>query len=179
MGDETVLCPHCGSENVPGEDLCESCRHDLTHLNVPRGTTALQQHLLEDPVTVLPLRPPVLTPPHARLQDVLGPMRDQGVGAILIVDGRQPVGIFTERDYLYRVLLQKVDMRHTPVSQVMTPSPVTIQPAHSLAFALREMALGRYRHLPVLTDQQECLGILSADGILSYIVDHLDGEEGS
>ena len=101
-------------------------------------------------------------------------MRENAVGAVVIRYGQHITGIFTERDYLYRLALHEMDFQRTPIRTVMIPSPVTVNLSHSLAFALREMTLGRYRHLLVLDEQDQCVGILSADGILQYLLDHLE-----
>ncbi|RMH33642.1 MAG: CBS domain-containing protein, partial [Nitrospirae bacterium] len=104
------------------------------------------------------------------LQEVLHLMRERKAGAVLVAEREQVMGIVTERDYLYRVALHDRDLETTPVTSVMTASPVTLTPNHSLAFALREMALGRYRHLPIMDDHHRCLGILSAQAILAYVL---------
>ena len=173
MGSAMILCPDCGWENLPGADLCESCTHDLTHLNLHRETAPIQQRIIQDSVASLFLRPPVVVQPETAIHEVLQKMREKAVGAVVIKEGQHITGIFTERDFLYRIALHDLDLHVTPIGEVMTPSPVLINLSHSLAFALREMALGGYRHLPVVNDQNHCVGILSADGILRYLIDHL------
>ncbi len=177
MGSAMILCPDCGWENLPGADLCESCTHDLTHLTLHRETAPIQKRIIHDSIASLFLRPPVIVQPETALQEVLRKMREQSVGAVVIQEGRHLTGIFTERDFLYRIALRDLDLQQTPVQTAMTASPVTVNLSHSLAFALREMALGRYRHLPVVNDQNHCVGILSADGILRYLIDHLEERE--
>ena len=171
-----ILCPDCGGENLPGADLCESCSHDLTHLYLQRATAPIQKLIVQNSIASIRLRPPLEVLPETVLYEVLKKMRQQAVGAVVIRKGRHLSGIFTERDFLYRIALRDLDLYRTPIRAVMTPSPVTINLSHSLAFALREMALGRYRHLPVMDEQDHCVGILSADGILNYLIDHLDAE---
>ena len=174
MGVETIACPDCGWANLPGEDRCESCTHDLTHLNQQRETEPIQKWIIQDSIVSLSLRPPIVVPPDTMLVEVLNKMREHAVGAVVIREGQHISGIFTERDFLYRIALHNLDFYHTPIRTVMTASPVTVNLSHSLAFALREMTLGRYRHLPVLDEQDQCVGILSADGILQYLLDHLE-----
>ena len=176
MGVAMILCPDCGMENLPGADRCESCSHDLTYLYLQRETAPIQKRIIQDSIASLKLRPPIEVLPETVLYEVLKAMRKQAVGAVVIREGRHLSGIFTERDFLYRIALRDLDLSRTPIRAVMTPSPVTINLSHSLAFALREMALGRYRHLPVMDERDYCVGLLSADGILSYLIDHLDAE---
>ncbi|RMH05646.1 MAG: CBS domain-containing protein [Nitrospirae bacterium] len=176
MSGATMVCPDCGSANLPGADCCAACHHDLTLLSFPQGIAPAEQRLLENSINHLSLRPPLVVPPDMTLQDVLQAMCTHRVGAVVIGDTQQIQGIFTERDYLYRVLLQPLDLSRTPVREVMTRSPVTVKPSQSLAFALREMTLGRYRHLPVLNAQNQCLGILSADHVLRYLLEMMEAE---
>lgn len=174
MGVETIACPDCGWENLPGVDFCESCTHDLTHLNLHRETVPIQRRIIQDSISALSLRPPIVVTPETILYEVLKKMRENAVGAVVIQEGQHITGIFTERDYLYRIALHNLDLKGIPIGEVMTPSPVLVNLSHALAFALREMAMGRYRHLPVVDDHNQCVGILSADGILNYLIDHLD-----
>src|SRR5512135_930951 len=76
-------------------------------------------------------------------------MKRHNVGAILVVDGTRLIGIFTERDALFRVLAAGRDPGTTPLAAVMTPQPQTIHPDEPFLNALRMMHKGGFRHLPV------------------------------
>lgn len=167
----TSICPACGWHNVQGAELCESCTYDLTGLSDRHERSPIEWQLLQQPVTVLSLQPPLIASPHASLHEVLDSMREHNASAVLIVEHEQVLGIFTERDYLYRVALQNWNLGVVPVHTVMTASPVMLTTSHSLAFALREMALGRYRHLPIMDEHHRCLGMLSAQAILECLLD--------
>ncbi len=79
-------------------------------------------------------------------------MKQRNVGAMMVVDGDgRLVGMFTERDALFRVLSAGLD-GDTPLSAVMTPNPRTISPERSFAHALGFMHEGKFRHLPVVED---------------------------
>ncbi len=88
-------------------------------------------------------------------------MKQQNVGALLVVDGSRLCGIFTERDALFRVLAEGRDPGATRVGQVMTPQPQTIHPDRPFLDALRIMHKGRFRHLPVVEDERP-LGMVSS-----------------
>ncbi len=77
-------------------------------------------------------------------------MKQRNVGAMMVVDGGKLVGVFTERDALFRVLAAGLDGAVTPLSAVMTANPRTISPDRSFAHALGFMHEGRFRHLPVV-----------------------------
>jgi CBS domain-containing protein len=88
-------------------------------------------------------------------------MKQQNIGALLVVDGSKLCGIFTERDALFRVLAEGRDPGATRLSQVMTPQPQTIHPDQPFLDALRMMHKGRFRHLPVVEDERP-LGMVSS-----------------
>ena len=75
-------------------------------------------------------------------------MKARDVGALMVVDGTRLVGIFTERDALFRVLAEGRDPQATQLGEVMTTQPPTIHPDAPFIEALRIMHRGRFRHLP-------------------------------
>jgi CBS domain-containing protein len=77
-------------------------------------------------------------------------MKQQNIGALLVVDGSRLIGIFTERDALFRVLAQGRDPMNTRLADVMTTQPQTIHPDEPFLRALRIMDEGGFRHLPVV-----------------------------
>lgn len=87
-------------------------------------------------------------------------MKQRNVGAMMVVDNGKLVGMFTERDALFRVLAAGLDVSATPLSAVMTKSPKTISPDRSFAHALGFMHEGRFRHLPVVENGQP-VGMIS------------------
>jgi CBS domain-containing protein len=88
-------------------------------------------------------------------------MKQHGKGALLVVDGTRLIGIFTERDALFRVVAQGRDAKATPLSEVMTPQPQTIHPDEPFLNAMRMMHKGGFRHLPVVEFDRP-LGMLSS-----------------
>ena len=87
-------------------------------------------------------------------------MQEQNIGALLVVDGSRLIGIFTERDALFRVLAAGRDPAATRLAEVMTPQPQTIHPDEPFLHALRIMHKGGFRHLPV-TEFDRPLGVVS------------------
>jgi CBS domain-containing protein len=77
-------------------------------------------------------------------------MKSHGLGAILVLENGQLMGIFTERDALFRVAAAGLDSNTTSVGEVMTANPVTIGPDKPFADALNIMHEGRFRHVPVV-----------------------------
>ena len=92
---------------------------------------------------------PITAPKTATVLDAALLMKKENIGAILVVDGTRLIGIFTERDALFRVLAAGRDPGTTPLATVMTPQPQTIHPDEPFLNALRMMHKGGFRHLPV------------------------------
>ena len=117
-----------------------------------------------------------ITPrPHARVDvdaplfKVVEEMKAQNRGAILVEDEGALVGIFTERDLLSRIDHSDPLWSHTLVKDVMTPHPMVIRRADSLAEAMRRLVEGRRRHLPIVDDRGHVLGMISIRDILTFI----------
>lgn len=79
-------------------------------------------------------------------------MAQKNVGALLIVDGRQLIGIFTERDALTRVIAAGRDPAATTLGEVMTPDPVCVDPNEIFGRVLLLMHDHGFRHVPVVED---------------------------
>jgi CBS domain-containing protein len=88
-------------------------------------------------------------------------MKQHDVGAVLVVEDSRLVGIFTERDALFRVVADGRDVQHTRLSEVMTRSPQTVHPEKSFADALHIMHAGGFRHVPVVENGRP-VGMISA-----------------
>jgi CBS domain-containing protein len=93
--------------------------------------------------------------------DAVRAMNEVRVGSVLVMDGDDLVGIFTERDVLTRVLDGGVDPATTPVSEVMTSEVVTVGPQLTVEEAMAVVTQERCRHLPVMEDNK-LLGLVSA-----------------
>jgi CBS domain-containing protein len=101
---------------------------------------------------------------------VLQLLRAQRTGAVLICDGVKLVGIFTERDALK--MMASGDDLEMPVRKVMSSQPATIAATATVGEAIRVMAQGGYRHLPIVDQGDKPTGVLAVHGIVRYLVDH-------
>lgn len=88
-------------------------------------------------------------------------MAAESIGAVMVVDQGELIGIFTERDALYRVIAKGLDPHATPLREVMTPEPFTIAPHKTYGHALVLMQENGFRHVPVIEDGKP-IGIVSA-----------------
>jgi len=92
-------------------------------------------------------------------------MVKKNVGAILVVEEKRLVGIFTERDAVFRVIAEDRDPRATRLDEVMTREPRTISPEETFGVALLMMHEGGFRHVPVVKNG-EPVGIVSSRSAL-------------
>lgn len=130
----------------------------------------LARNLKIESVSRLNPTPPWHVTPEQSVAEAAQLMREKSVGCVLVCVDRKIVGIFTERDLMRRVMAVGKPLT-SPVSESMTPDPVTVHPKDSIAAAVRRMEEGGYRHLPVVVDDRP-VGILSVKRIVHYLVEH-------
>jgi len=107
----------------------------------------------------------VVASPEASVSEAVRLMRDGKVGAVLVVKEAKLVGIFTERDAVYRVMAESRDPQRTVIGEVMTPEPITVSPDESFGYALLLMHEKGFRHAPVVEDGRP-VGVVSARNAL-------------
>lgn len=90
--------------------------------------------------------------PKSTVFDTISRMVEHNVGAICVVQGGELLGIFTERDYLRRIILQGRASKTTRVEEVMTADVVCATPDHTADDCMALMTEKKCRHLPVLRD---------------------------
>ncbi len=101
--------------------------------------------------------------PAATVHEAACVMTRANCGSVLVIDrGSQLLGIVTERDLMTRVLAKSVDPAVTPLSRIMTASPVCVKPDLKVADAVLIMIERGFRHLPVVADNGRILGVFSA-----------------
>ena len=96
-------------------------------------------------------------------------MQDRKVGALLVVDDGKPVGIFTERDVMTRVVTCECNPAEATVSEVMTSNLVAVGPDTTVQQAMAIVSEKRVRHLPVMKGD-ELLGIVSSGDLTHWVV---------
>ncbi|MDD3179836.1 MAG: CBS domain-containing protein [Opitutaceae bacterium] len=99
-------------------------------------------------------------PTSLTIAEAVHEMNRQAIGSVLVMADDRIAGIFTERDVLRRVVVSDIDPKTTPVSKVMTPQVMTINPRVTVQEVMNAFAEKRIRHLPVVQNGQ-LLGIIS------------------
>lgn len=102
----------------------------------------------------------------------LGVMAEHEIGAVLVLEDQQLVGILTERDYARRVVLLGRSSKDSQIRDVMTAIVVCVSPERSVDECMALMTDKRVRHLPVI-DQNQVIGLISiGDLVKAMIADH-------
>jgi CBS domain-containing protein len=164
-----MICPTCGWDNLPGNEECSHCQQDLTPLDRPVAQNRVERSLMEDRVAALRPKPPITVAPTATVQQAIAIMLTHNLGTVLVVDGAgKLLGILSERDLLKKVAPLPDPYAELLVEDFMTVKPQTVTAEDSLAFALHQMDVGGYRHLPVL-DEGKPAGVVSVRDMLRHI----------
>jgi CBS domain-containing protein len=101
------------------------------------------------------------TEPHATVFEAAAQMNHDKIGSLLVLDRGRPAGIITERDILGRVVAQHRDADLTRVEEVMTTELVCGRLHTTLEEARHVMKNRRIRHMPVIDDNGELVGLIS------------------
>lgn len=104
------------------------------------------------------------------VRDVVALLQQNKIGCVLVTERNGSLaGIFTERDVLLKVSLKDAAIAGRPVSELMTTNPQTAEMTTTIAFALHMMSQGGYRHIPILDDEGQPVGLISVKDIVDYL----------
>ena len=118
----------------------------------------------------------VTAPPGTTVRQAAELMARRHVGAVVVVEDDHLIGIFSERDAVFRVVARGLEPATTPLAAVMTPAPVTIEPNRSFGHAMSIMQEHGFRHLPVVENGRP-IGIVSARNALDPELEEFVCEE--
>jgi CBS domain-containing protein len=107
--------------------------------------------------------------PDALVIDALKLMAERGIGALIVLDAGQVVGIISERDYARKVSLLGKSSKTTPVSEIMTEKVVYVRPEQTMADCMALMTSKRIRHLPVM-EHDQLSGVISIGDVVKEVI---------
>lgn len=113
--------------------------------------------------------------PDVSVTECVRQMNEQRIGAMLVIEDGQLLGIFTERDAITKVLGTGLEPSFTKVSAVMSHRPICVTPSTTLDEAMAIVSNQRIRHLPVVQDNL-VLGMVSAGDLTHWLVEDRSGE---
>ena len=107
--------------------------------------------------------------PDATVFEAIRLMSEKNIGALPVMSGDEFVGMFSERDYTRKIVLQGRTSRHTPVRDVIAKHAVAVHPGTTIEECMRLMTEHRVRHLPVL-EHARVVGIISIGDLVNWII---------
>ena len=96
-------------------------------------------------------------------------MAKHDIGSVLVTEGQRLVGIFTERDYARKVILQGRNSRDATIGELMTANVLTISPSQTVDDCMAIMTNNRFRHLPVV-ELGEVIGIITIGDVVKSVI---------
>ena len=120
--------------------------------------------------------PAVTVAPDATVLDAVQKMVEVGVGAVVVVENDELLGIFTERDVLRKVAVKRLVLDQTKVSEVMSSPAQAAHQDTNPSEALSIMDVNHFRHLPIVDDEDRVIGMLSIRHLLHRMVEDLAQE---
>ncbi|MGW8319302.1 MAG: CBS domain-containing protein [Candidatus Promineifilaceae bacterium] len=107
--------------------------------------------------------------PEASVYDALLILADKNIGALLVLDEGELVGILSERDYARKVALHGKTSMKTPVREIMTERVFAVRPRNTVEEAMALMTEKHIRHLPVV-EEDEIVGVISIGDLVKSII---------
>lgn len=107
--------------------------------------------------------------PTEKVYDAIKTMAAKGIGALLVMDGDEIAGIFSERDYARKIVLEGKSSRDATVAEIMTREVVHATPDQSIEECMSMMTERHFRHLPIVDDGR-VVGVISLGDLVKVII---------
>jgi CBS domain-containing protein len=107
--------------------------------------------------------------PSNTVLEALKVMAEKEIGAVIVIEDEHLVGIFSERDYARKVVLQGKASKDTPVREIMTEKVVCVRPEQTIEDCMGLMTDKRIRHLPVL-EHKKVIGVISIGDVVKEML---------
>ena len=122
---------------------------------------------------------PITVSADSTVMEAIRVMVDRRIGAVVVTEDAKVVGIFTERDVMKKIVLGGMDAAKTLISQVMTTEVKSVPRDVSVHRAVEIMKKHHIRHLPIVNDRDQLLGVVSLRHLLYDMVDDLENQTNS
>ncbi len=166
-----MLCPVCHHDNYEGEDRCANCGADLSSSDIPQDLDDYHDTILGEHLDALSTGSPLVIDPGMAVADAIRQMHQTGTDCLLACEDGRLVGVFTDRDAFVKAVDKRLQL--FKVRDFMTPDPVVLRRDDTLAVAIHKMAVGEFRHIPIVDDDLRPLGVVSAADVFRHIVTSL------
>jgi signal-transduction protein with cAMP-binding, CBS, and nucleotidyltransferase domain len=165
-----IRCPTCGFENLLGSDVCDNCGSDLAGHDTPQSPTTFRGQLLGEHLDALGIAAAETIEAAADVNEAIGRMHDKSIDCVLVIEDGRLVGIFTDRDAVLKVA--GLERQARPIATLMTRDPVVLRHDETIAVAINKMAVGGFRHIPIVEDGRPT-GVVTARDVFRHLVESL------
>lgn len=136
--------------------------------------------ILKQSLSVLPQHEPLCFSRSQFVSEAMHAMQKEHRGCVLVTEDGTAAsrleGIFTERDVLYRIIDRGRNPATLPLAEVMTRNPDALAARSTVAFVLNRMAVGGFRHVPVVDEQERPVALISVRDVVQFLVDQFPRE---
>ena len=131
-----------------------------------------QNIMMEKPVSeILSKKSFLFVLPSDSVEKIVQILQKEKQSAVLVIQHDRLLGIVSKRDLLRRTAGNETKLSYIKALEVMTANPEIVKAADPLSFAVNKMAMGGFRHLPVLSEEGEPIGIISIQDVLSFLAE--------
>ena len=146
----------------------------LSNYNPPEYDDNLERALTEATVGDMQITPFMEVSADTTVQEAVQMMEQDQIACLMVVKDQRLIGVFSERDVLNKVAAQHEQVKSRPIRDLMTPDPQTVYETDSPAKALNLMAVGGFRHIPVLGVDDRPTGILGPKRTTAFLQEHFE-----
>jgi CBS domain-containing protein len=114
-------------------------------------------------------KPVISAKPTDSIRAIAKKMDSYNIGSLVLVDGKRPIGIVTERDVMRKAIAKTIDLDKTPVSRIMTPKVQTVTTAASLIEIASLMKSHTLRRIVVVNNKGELAGIVTSKDLIDLL----------
>ena len=111
--------------------------------------------------------------PTATVFEALKIMGEKEIGALIVIEKGEMVGIISERDYARKIILKDKTSKNTTVQEIMTSKMFSVKPGNTLEECMVLMTANHIRHLPVLANNK-LVGLISIGDVIKAIISEKD-----
>jgi CBS domain-containing protein len=170
-GGDGMRCPSCGFENLIGADICDNCGADIFGHDTPGQAPAFKGQLMGEHLDRLGAPAPITVTADTPLDVAIARMHEAETDCVLVMADDRLVGIFTDRDAVVKAAGKRLGSFH--VRDFMTPDPVVLRHDDPIAVAIHKMAIGGFRHIPIVEDGRPT-GVVTARDVFHHLASAMD-----
>ena len=145
----------------------------LKDYSSPEYEDQMERSLGEDTLEELDTTPFLTVDAQTSVEEVFRVMADRDISCVMVTEDDRLAGIFSERDVLIKVAERYDQIKQDPIRSVMTLNPVSVHDTDNPAKAINLMAVGGFRHVPIVDVDDKVVGILGPRRVTAYLCKHI------